>query len=177
MINPTSIAVEAVKVAKKEKSPAEATCYIFIAIVIEAFFKKEVYQMDALIYIPEGYNIPVFIMLIAFAFIAPLVTGMFFKNESKNKAKPWTAMYVSTLIIDMIVTPSLGLIAMSLIVQEFVPNIDPTTYMVILPIVLIIIAYLALKVMNEGLKAAYEQIKGVAKEAQEIIDDAKQQKQ
>ena len=175
MINPATIAVESVKTATGKQTVTQTALYVFIAIAVEAFLRKEEFLMDALIYIPEGYTMPVFIMLIAFAFLAPILAGMFFKNESKHAGQPWTPLYITTLLIDMVITPSLGLMAMSLIVQEFMPNIDPIMYIALLPIVLIIVAYLALKVMNEGLKAAYQQVKGVAKDAQDIINDAKQQ--
>lgn len=173
MINPASLAIESVKTATGHQTVSQTALYLAIAVTIEAFLKKEEYNMDALIYIPEGWTLPVFIMLIAFAFIAPLLAGMFLKNESRHAGEPWTPMYITTLFIDMVITPSLGLIAMSVLVQEFMPTIDPEAYLVLLPIVLIIVAYVALKVMNEGLKAAYEQLKGVAKDAQDIADDIK----
>ena len=176
-MNPASIAVESFKTATGKQTVSQTVAYLFIAIVIEAFLKKESHNMDEFVYIPEGYTLIVFLMAIAFAFIAPIVVAMYFKNESKNAGKPWTPMYITTVVIDMFITPSLGLIAMSLLVQEFMPNIDPYMYIALLPIVFIIVAYLALKAMNEGFKAVWEQVRGVNKEVADIVEDIKQQQQ
>lgn len=170
-MNPASLAIEVGKTAMGKESTTQLVCWIFIAVTIDALLKQELNDMQ-LIYMPEGCSVTVFIILIAFAFIAPLMVGLFFKNESHHADEPWTHLYISTLLIDMVATPCLGLIAQSLIVQAWFPDIDPTAYMVLLPVVLLIVAYFTLKVLNEGLKATYEQIKGVAKEVQEIADDA-----
>jgi len=169
-MNPAGIIVEATKVARGKESSDSFFLYVFIAVVVESALKVDSDHMD-LIYIPEGYELPIFIILIAFAFIAPLVTAYFMKNESKHKNAKWNGKYTATLVIDMLITPSLGIIAMSLITQAWFPGMDPVAYMVFLPIVLIIVAYLALKVMNEGIKAVAEQIVGTVNEAKDAADD------
>ncbi len=172
-MNPASLAIEIGKTAMGKESSTQLLCWIFIAVVIDAFLKQEMTNMQ-LIYMPDGYDTIIFMILVAFAFIAPLVTGLFFKNESSHADEPWTHLYISTLLIDMVATPSLGLIAQSLIVQAWFPDIDPVAYMVLLPIVLLFVAYFTLKVLNEGLKAAFDQLKSKAKEVQEVVTDAPQ---
>ena len=129
--------------------------------------------MLADIYIPEGYTIPVFVILIAFAVLAPLFTGWYFKNESKHAGEKWTGRYLSTLVIDMLLAPSLGLILLSLFVQEFFPDISPLTYMVLLPIVMVFVAYFALRIMNEGIRSAVDQIKGIKSDVEYAKDELK----
>jgi len=169
-MNPAGIILEATKVARGSESSDNFLLYIFVAVVVESALKVDSDHMD-LIYMPEGYELPVFIILIAFAFIAPLVTALFMKNESKHKNAKWNGKYTASLIIDMVLTPSLGIIAMSLITQAWFPGMDAVAYMVFLPIVLIIVAYLALKVMNEGIKAVADQIVGTVGEAKEAVED------
>lgn len=172
-MNPASLVIEVGKTATGRESTSHLIGWLFVAVTIDALLKQEMNDMQ-LIYMPEGYAVLIFIVLIAFAFIAPLMVGYFFKNESKHADEPWTHLYISTLLIDMITTPCLGLIVQSLITQAWFPDIDPVAYMVLLPMVLLIVAYFTLKVLNEGLKATYEQIKGKVLEVQEIVDDAQQ---
>lgn len=175
-MNPASLAVEATKVVKGKESGSNLFLYIGVAAAVEAVFKhKESETMLAPIYMPAGYEIPIFIILIAGAILMPVIIGMWFKNESKYAGAKWTGRYVATVFIDMFVAPSLGLILMSLITQEFFPDMDPLTYMVILPIVMAIVAYYALMVMNQGIKGTVEQIKGTKKDVQYAVDELKKQ--
>jgi len=175
-MNPASLAVEAAKVAKGKESSSNLLLYILVAASVEVAFKhKESEFMLAPIYMPTGYEVPIFIILIAGAILMPVIIGMWFKNESKYAGAKWTGRYVATVFIDMFVAPSLGLILMSLITQEFFPDMDPLTYMVILPIVMAIVAYYALLVMNQGIKGTVEQIKGTKKDLQYAADELKKE--
>lgn len=168
------MAVESVKVATGDSTPTKLAFYVFVAVVADAICKSwREKSMIAPIYIPEGYTLPVFIILIAFAVLAPLFVGWFFKNESKHATEKWTGRYLATLAIMMVLTPSLGLILMSLFTQEFCPDMDPITYIVVLPIVLIVVAYFGLKIMNEGIRAAVDQIKGVKEDVDYAKDELK----
>lgn len=173
-MNPASLAVEATKVARGKESGSNLLLYLGVAVTVEAVFKhKESETMLAPIYMPEGYEIPIFIILIAGAILMPVIIGMWFKNESKYAGAKWTGRYIATVFIDMFVAPSLGLIIMSLITQEFFPDMDPLTYMVILPIIMVAVAYYALLIMNQGIKGTVEQIKGTAKETKTAVEELK----
>lgn len=173
-MNPASLAVEATKVAKGKGTCSDLLLYIFVAAAVEAVLKKkENDTVLAPIYIPEGYEIPVFIILIAGAILMPVVIGMWFKTDSKNKNANWMKRYIATIILDMFLAPSIGLILMSLVTQEFFPDISPLTYMVILPIVMVVVAYYALLFMNQGIKGTMEQIKGDATEVRAAADELK----
>jgi len=175
-MNPASLAVEAAKVAKGKESGSNLLLYLGVAVTVEAVFKhKESETMLAPIYMPEGYELPIFIILIAGAILMPVIIGMWFKNESKYAGAKWTGRYIATVFIDMFIAPSLGLILMSLITQEFFPDMDPLTYMVILPIVMAVVAYYALMIMNQGIKGTVEQIKGTKKDVQYAVDELKKQ--
>jgi len=145
----------------------------FVVSVLCLFFGDLVLTREVLImepiYIPDGMLLPVILVLAIMAIAGPVLSAFFLKNQSKHKFADWSSRYVATMIIDMIVTPSIGLIVMSLIVQEWIPDISDVTYLVILPIVLLAVSYLALHLMNEGVKATVEQIKKLKGE----IDEAK----
>ena len=173
-MNPASLAVEAAKVVKGKESGSNLLLYLGVAVTVEAVFKhKESETMLAPIYMPEGYELPIFIILIAGAILMPVIIGMWFKNESKNAGAKWTGRYVATVFIDMFIAPSLGLILMSLITQEFFPDMDPLTYMVILPIVMAAVAYYGLRLMNEGIKGVTEQIVKNANDAKGAVEELK----
>lgn len=169
-MNPASIAVEAAKVATGDSSMTKLAGYVLLAIAVDAVCKSGGNHMLAPIFIPEGYTLPVFIILIAFAIVAPVVTGLFFKNESKHKDEKWTGRYYSTLLLDVIVTPVLGLLIISWIVQQWSPLMDPITYMVFLPIVMLVVAYFTLKILNEGIKAVVEQLLKIKSDVQYAQD-------
>ena len=172
-MNPASIAVEGVKVAKGRESPANLILYILVGAVVEAYMRcKERNSMEP-IYIPAGSELPVFIILIACAIVFPVVIALYMKNESKYKAAGWTGRYLFTMVIDMFLAPSLGLILLSLLAQEWFPDMDPVTYMVLLPIIMAIVAYYSLMVMNQGIKGTVEQIKGTVAETREAVVEIK----
>lgn len=147
----------------------------FVAVtIIDSFVVKGGKSMD-LIYIPQDYTMLVIIILAIFAVAGPVLSGLFFKNDSKHADDPWTVRYATTMIIDMFVTPSLGLIFYSVIIQEWFPDIDPVAYLVILPIVLLITSYICLHALNEGIKATVEQISKTTEEAVEAANQLKKQ--
>lgn len=135
----------------------------FVVSVLCIFFGDLVLTREVLImepiYIPDGMLLPVILVLAIMAIAGPVLSAFFLKNQSKGKLEDWSSRYVATMIMDMIITPSLGLIVMSLIIQQWIPDISDVTYLILLPIVLLAVSYLALHILNEGVKATVEQVK------------------
>lgn len=169
-MNPASLAVDAVKVARGRESVSELAGYIMVALTVDAVITryKESGVMFESIIIPAGHEIEVFIIAVFSAIFIPLVVGMYFLNESKHAREHWTARYVSTMLIDMIITPVVGLITMSALASKYFVDIDALTYEVYLFIVMLIVGYFGLKFLNEGIKAVVEQIRGVKSEIDEL---------
>jgi hypothetical protein len=167
-----SLALELAMVLTGQETLARFILTACLVAVGDTILTGEVLSMD-LIYIPEGYTAILVAILATFAIIGPVVCAMYFKNESKGKAAPWTSRYAATMIIDMVLCPSITLIVLSFVVQQWIPDITPVAYLVILPIVELAVAYAVLHAMNEGVKATVEQIKRARGEIVDGVNELK----
>lgn len=168
-MNPASLAIEIGKTAMGKESSTQLLCWILVAVVIDAFLKQEITNMQP-IYTPAGYDTVIFMVLVAFAIIGPLVAGLYFKNESKHADEDWSRRYIATLIADVVLSPLVSLIVLSLVVQAWFPDIDPVSYIVLLPLVQLFFAFYTLKGLNQGFKAMIEQLIHDGKDVQEGIE-------
>lgn len=140
----------------------------------DALLTKEVLTMD-LLYIPDGWLMPVCIVLGVFAIIGPVLSAWHLKNKSKHQFDDFLRFYGATMIADMLVTPSVTLLVMSIIAQRWIPDMPAEMFVCLLPFVLLAVSYYALIVMNEGFTSAWEQIKKVNIDIKNVVDDIKKQ--
>jgi len=173
MIKPSVMVPRLAKLITGEESPEKFIASMVLAIVADAIITKEVLTMD-LIYIPEGYTIWMVLIVGIVSILGPIICALYRKNQSKGKYEDFAGRYTLLMLADMIVTPAIGVIVLSIIVQELPIEIDPVAYLVLLPLALFATAYYVLKAMCEGVKATVEQIK---KDTADIKDGVEQLKQ
>lgn len=141
-----------------------------VLFISDLLLTKEVLEMDLLICYPETMLLPMIFVITVMAIAGPVLCAVFMKNEGKGKFQDWEPKYIATMIIAMLLSPSLGLIAMSFVAQR-IDSMNDVLYLVLLPVVMLIVAYLSLRLMNEGIKSVVEQIKRVKGE----LEDAKKE--
>lgn len=173
MIKPSAIATNAVKLLAGDISVSKFISSVVVAVVVDAVITQEVLDMD-LLYIPDGYTIWIVLIVGIISILGPIICALYRKNSSKGKYDDFDKKYAFLMIADMIVTPSIGLIVLSIIVQELPIEIDPVAYLVLLPIALFATSYYTLKAMCEGFKGTFEQVK---KDVSDIKDGVEQLKQ
>lgn len=172
----SQITVEALLVLLGKESPDRFVASLILFILGDSLLTHEVLSMLETIYIPDGLLLPVVLILAVMAVVGPVLWAVYKKNESKSKLSDWSSRYIITMVLDMVATPSLGLIVMSLIVQKWIPDISDVTYLVFLPIVLLIVSYFVLTLLNEGWKALAEQLAKNKDGVKEVIDAIKDKK-
>ena len=171
-MNPASLAVEATKVAKGKESPSNLGLYIIVAFMADAVFEraKENPNMFENIFMPAGSEDLIFILAVFGGVLFPLIVSLVFKDNSKGAAAKFEGKYIGTLLIDMVATPTISLIIMSAIASRYFVDIDVTTYVLFLSVVMIIVAYFLLKMLNEGIKAVVDQLVGIKEDVQYAQD-------
>ncbi len=167
----SSMAKELIDVITGKESPIQACLTLFLIAIGDTLLTKDVLTMD-FIYIPEDSLIPVIAILAVMAVAGPVLCALYMKNKSKNQFNDWIGIYGVTMVIDMFITPSLGLITMSLLAQK-IGDMSSEQYLVYLPVVCLIVSYLALSIMNNGIKSTIEQVKKTKIEALEGIEELK----
>jgi len=145
---------------------------VSVLFLSDLLLTTEVLQMDMLIYYPENMLLPMIFVIAVMAIAGPVLCAVFMKNDGKGKTQDWSPKYIATMIIAMFVTPSLGLITMSFVAQR-IDSMNDVLFLVLLPIVMLIVSYLSLRVMNEGIKAVVEQIKRVKGELEDAQRELK----
>jgi len=170
----SSIVKEGAMVLAGEESPTRFIMTVALIAVGDTLLTKEVSTMED-IFIPEGYLIPVVIILAVFALLGPIFAAWFKKNQSKHQFDEWLKLYGVTMVIDMFLTPFGALLAMSIIAQQWIPGMTATWYLVLLPFISIGVSFILLTLMNEGFKAAIEQVKKIKLGAQELSDEVKKE--
>jgi len=172
----SQLTVEALLVLLGKESPERFIASLILVFLGDSLLTREVLSMLDTIYIPEDVLLPTVLILAVMAVVGPVLWAVYKKNESKGKMKEWDSRYIITMALDMIFTPSLGLIVMSLIVQKWIPDISDVTYLVLLPLVLLTVSYFVLTLFNEGWKAVAEQLHRNKEGMQEVIDAVKNEK-
>lgn len=172
----SQLTVEAMLVLLGKESPERFIASLILVFLGDSILTREVLSMLDTIYIPEGLLLPTVLILAVMAVAGPVLWAVYKKNESKGKMADWTPRYIITMVLDMAVTPSLGLIVMSLIVQKWIPDISDVAYLVFLPLVLLAVSYFMLTLFNEGWKALAEQLAKNKDGAKEVIDAIKDKK-
>ena len=167
----SSMAKELLDVITGKESPTQAVLTLFLIAIGDTLLTKDVLTMD-FIFIPEGSLIPVIAVLAVMAVAGPVLCALYMKNKSKNQFSEWFGVYGVTMVIDMFITPSLGLICMSLLAQK-IEGMSNEQYLVFLPIVCLIVSYIALSVMNNGVKSTIEQVKKTKLEVLEGMEELK----
>lgn len=172
----SQLTVEALLVLLGKESPERFVASLILVFLGDSFLTCEVLSMLDTIYIPESVLLPTVLILVVMAIAGPVLWAVYKKNESKGKMQDWTARYIITMVLDMIVTPSLGLVVMSLVVQKWIPDISDVAYLVFLPLVLLAVSYFMLTLFNEGWKALAEQLRRTKDGAKEVIDAVNEKK-
>lgn len=177
-MNPASLAIEGVKVASGKESPSDLAFYILVGVAVDAYIKRtENGKMLDLIYIPEGSGIMIFTILLACGILMPIFVSMYMKNESKYSDAKWKGRYIATMVLCMFAAPSLSLILLSLITQEWFADMNTTTYLILLPLATLIVTYYFLLLCNQGLKGMIEQMKKNVKDVKDAAKDIKELKE
>ncbi len=172
-VKSSNMVFEGILVLMGKESPERFATSLLLFLMGDLLLTHEVMTMDDFIYYPENLLLPVILIMAVMAIIGPVLVGMYRKNESKGKLMDWEPKYIATLVIDMLITPSGGIVVMSLIAQKL-GGFNDFTYLVILPFVLLAVSYFAMVLMNEGIKGVAEQIKKVKSELADAEDELKE---
>jgi len=167
MSKQSSIIYEGLLVALGRESPSKFFISVILFVIGDTLLTKEVLSMD-LIYIPADYQLVVVIIMAVLSIFGPIVSGLFMKGESKHKFDEWESKYTASMIIDMLLTPSISIIVYSIIIQKWIPDIDAVAYIILLPILMLAVSFYTLKGLNEGAKALVEGIRNLKGDIEQI---------